>query len=125
MSRVIKFRAWDTSFEKWVTHSVTISAEGRIFLMFVDDNQKFHCFPKTSEEIIIQQFTGLKDKNNQEIYEGDLIKTLTGFTANVEFIEGCFTISLSKDGPAMPLFILNKPIEIIGNIFENPELLIK
>ena len=141
MSRVIKFRAWDTSFKKWVTHSVTISAEGRIFLMFVDDNQKFHCFPKTSEEIIIQQFTGLLDKNSTEIYEGDIVKyvgdrdsySLPGevsigeyFTHSYQFRHyGVRVRRIDMNDTYFGLSNDYPNFVVIGNIFENPELLTK
>lgn len=68
------------------------------------------------------QFTGLIDKNGKEIYEGDIVTTPKGNCA-VTFELGCFyTITISR-------YRLggweSNCIEIIGNIYENPELLNK
>ena len=69
----------------------------------------FGAIPET-----IGQFTGLHDKNGKEIYEGDIIKGETrNFT--VKFEEGMFTTDVGK-------YILNGDYEIIGNVFENPDL---
>lgn len=66
----------------------------------------------------LMQYTGFKDKNGKEIYEGDLIDYGNGRFKPVEFIDGCFCICKITSMPKlMTLF------PIIGNIYENPELL--
>ena len=66
------------------------------------------------------QYTGLKDKANQPIYEGDILKmeNNNSLVGSVTFKDGCFDF-LEKWIGCM------KPVEIIGNIYENPELLEK
>lgn len=68
---------------------------------------------------IWMQFTGLHDKNGKEIYEGDIVKRdLDGDVGMVEIDSGVFTMSGDCQ---LPLF--QETVEIIGNIYENPELL--
>jgi uncharacterized phage protein (TIGR01671 family) len=76
------------------------------------------------KEAIFQQFTGLLDKNGKEIYEGDIVKRL-----NTEYIyevvyneENAAYFLQNKDGEG-PLSYYRKVVEVIGNIFENPELI--
>ena len=71
---------------------------------------------------IVMQFTGLKDKNGKEIYEGDVVKG--GWDCEdgrlVEFVEGGFEPFAKNNGQQGQD---SDDIEIIGNIYENPELL--
>jgi uncharacterized phage protein (TIGR01671 family) len=72
------------------------------------------------------QYTGLKDKNGKEIYEGDILGRI-GFFHKVVINDGTNFYSYSVNNP-QSIFILNKFSidgydEIIGNIYENPELL--
>ena len=69
-------------------------------------------------EVEIVMFTGLKDKNGKEIYDGDIVKQDTQID-EVSFNEGHWIIKPEGDG----LFHYAQYIEIIGNIHENPELL--
>lgn len=97
------------------------------------------CGWKTSEEEekTIGQFTGLKDKNGKEVFDGDVVKAHRfGFDGNETDIEFNGTIKYRPDGACFVISandgdILVKDtthfeepcIEVIGNIYENPELL--
>lgn len=120
--REIKFRAWDgvtmhSSFD--LRDHVQTEKE------WVDEDYEMNDYllafsPKT----ILLQFTGLKDKNGKEIYEGDIIqyKSEIGHSEwEVLFHEGRFCHK-NKDTRPDIWYECNE-IEIIGNIYENQELL--
>lgn len=106
--REIKFRLWDKEYNKIIDWTEFL------FRRFTFDYLIEH-----SDKFIIQQFTGLTDKNGREIYEGDIIKTESSsmFRKNIyeiKYYQNRFT----------PDDICDKnDIEVVGNIFENPELL--
>lgn len=78
-------------------------------------------------------FTGLLDKNGKEIYEGDICKLNGGgqdVFFDVQFEEGCFVarVPWKKEGsPELKVYTFFKPeimaVEVVGNIYENPELI--
>jgi len=80
-------------------------------------------------EYVIMQFTGLKDKNGKKIYEGDILKQAISLSgpyldkvAKVVFYHGSF---LAKTTLGAEHQIVENWVEVIGNIYENPELLEK
>lgn len=83
------------------------------------------------EDAPIMQFTGLQDKNSKDIYEGDILQSTIDkqlFNWKVSFNDGGFVIqNIGIDGYLMNYFPLNQSScfnrIIIGNIYENPELL--
>lgn len=106
MNREIKFRVWDESNKQWTDNP-------NIPLNFTQNVEK-----KFQEILIPQQFTGLKDKNNKEIYEGDIVKGKRGYLREIEWnnTKAGYTGIEWED-------YNDKVLEIIGNIFENKELL--
>lgn len=114
-TREIKFRAW---YKDGTEGMIYLSLDG-----FLDPLQEFEGGIGGYE---IMQYTGLKDKNGKEIYEGDIIVSdYEKWWHNqpcgvVEYLENGFWLS-GKDGSH---FMPNEDSRrVIGNIYENPELL--
>jgi uncharacterized phage protein (TIGR01671 family) len=118
MTREIKFRAWDTYVnEMWPV--IVLDLES---------------FAKTDRHILMQ-FTGLKDKNGKEIYEGDLVPCIykrdghTDHIYEVIWYEVNAAFRLRRHGNACPQLQVIQEMsdaarnEVIGNSYENPELL--
>jgi uncharacterized phage protein (TIGR01671 family) len=113
----IKFRAWDKK-NKIMTYSEVnqINFNGQILL----NDGKFHDIKNT--DYVLMQSTGLKDRNGKEIFKNDILKQVK---KNGECFAKKYLVSWDKDNAKFTnLEYIDKKI-VIGNIFENPELLNK
>ena len=125
--REIKFRAWDKAYKHMINDFNPIChGEMNIF--------DFSFLARWREGIIPMQYTGLKDKKGKEIYEGDILETGQYTYGPVVVIWDVGTCSYdlqTKDGSEQEhLFDTSGKSdlgyvfwEVIGNIYENPELL--
>ena len=120
--REIKFRAWHK--EKKIMGEVLGIDILHKEIFF--SNEDVDCYEHTDfKDIELMEYTGLKDKNNKEIYEGDIV-TLHNSKYKVIFNSKEAGFVLRDDEFEMNIPFTNnnnKRMEIIGNIYENPELL--
>ena len=119
-----KFRAWDrlrkemnykvmvgncdTDDENWTCPIIWIEEE-KDWLHFDD----YEC---------IMQSTGLKDKNGKEIFEGDVVKC-NGLLGTIKSLKAMWICSFVKYNNYQKVGFFAQEIEVVGNIYENPELL--
>ena len=129
--RTIKFRGKRIDNGEWVYGAFyPIKNEDVYFIInncksidFDDDDTTFNGYKVHKKSV--GEFTGLHDKNGKEIYEGDFI-TYSGITSNGQKI--IRVVNYNSDyarfqGGMYPLSETKNLIEVIGNVFENPELL--
>ncbi|BBM49752.1 YopX family protein [Leptotrichia wadei] len=122
--RKIKFRAWDKENEKMMKVS-SLHLENKE--ISVKENGTFHLFRMQD----LMQYTGVKDKNGKEIYEGDIVlikldETSTWYKTVVKFKKGAFIASLIDREDYIYIFnrgFDSNDFEIIGNIYKNKNLL--
>jgi len=111
--REIKFRAWDIEEKKFIdkNYGLEISLDGQTSYPHYDS--------EIEAKVILMQYTGLKDKNGVEIYEGDIVKHDSGW---IDEIKWDF---ITDGGPTCGwgFYDYGDRIAVIGNIYENPELL--
>ena len=141
--RTIKFRVWDAKYncymqtDKWGISYVAAGGRGySLHTVIINETltDKIHeeiAFNGTNPRWTVEQFTGFKDKNGKEIYEGDIFNSTAVYYKwdPVEFKNGMFQANLrgARIYSLSELFendIINYyTVEVIGNIHENPELI--
>jgi len=128
--REIKYKVWDKNNKKFIPQSITKDLEITIRFdgVFVSDNVRIDG-TKNGEDLILLQYTGLTDKHGKEIYEGDIVSYMDK-TLIVEWSECRWAFVYPNnedvlDGFYVYTYKLNKKMEVIGNIYENKNLLNK
>lgn len=121
MSREIKFRAWYDG--EMLQDAVVVEK-----CLYWENGRNFTVLGLFSDICVeLMQFTGLKDKNGKEIYEGDILQNAHNNKAIIKFDTNVASFNFVLDGSAcafgLGLARLNTNWEVIGNIYENPELL--
>lgn len=145
MSREILFRGKRVDNGEWIEGSFVKYTDydgDKVYLIYASNGNPNNIIPET-----VGQFTGLTDKNGKKIFEGDIVKVSyiekrdyqgIKYDDESERIEtvvynektACFMLEIDNEGITMfrPLHdfgnnVFIKSIEVIGNIFDNPELL--
>ena len=141
---ILRYRAWYVLAEKMIDEILMISflrkeIIGKFSNGYISVSLKFED-KRNGEDVILMQSTGLKDKNGKEIFEGDVVSRNSGMPSVVEFgkwiYEEDFGYKIKNIGfylnssydddeffQAMDYEDIRKNYEVIGNIYENPELL--
>lgn len=124
--REIKFRAWDKALKSWTNYSIDDD-----LLMFYDKHAECWETDQEGERFILCQYTGLKDNEDREIYEGDIVKAISfarwiGVVKYSDENQAFIFDDLDKKYRGKSTVFMNQlddGFEILGNIYENPELL--
>jgi uncharacterized phage protein (TIGR01671 family) len=122
--REIKFRAWYKPKKKMYSKSLeSINFETKVLGVYTisDGYQQLRM-----SDFEITQYTGLKDKNGREIYEGDIVQDLNGKVYRIKWginSNGFIAVTNEIHGSVYSSYHLAPKTVVIGNIYENPELL--
>lgn len=115
--REIKFRAWHKLNKEFYGYDLLLRLDGNL-VCEVDRGENVGLFDRTfNDDFILMQFTGLHDKNGVKIYEGDVLQHLSHIEPVTYFSDECRfdTYSFGCDSWM--------DSEVIGNIYQNRELL--
>ena len=150
--REIKFKVWDNGWDCYLKDNYAILPDGRIiFITRTHQNYDYVDivgYPEHSlsdnDRFIVLEYTGFKDKNNKEIYDGDIILSSKGnkwkieWESDIKMSPAWRAISIGETKDAKRYYgvfshgvssckYLNqmgfKKAEVIGNIYENPDLI--
>jgi len=140
--REIKFRAWDKREQKWYDKIIE--------WIFDRPKNSIGQLPQIPDGLVLMQYTGLKDKNGKEIYEGDIVRwtigkhyweavistvknnksntlyaieTFNNVSSDEEKNIYTYVRNNDRNGARNEIEFLDKSMEIIGNIWENGDLL--
>lgn len=131
--REIKFRAWDKVNGCWASiNSIVLCDDGSIaYLLPEEDDMP----PYLEDEVELMQYTGLKDVNGKPIYEGDIVNVTwsrddtegenyaIAYDPNNDGYSAFDFVDWYEDMNGLSCAYIDGQITVIGNGFENPELL--
>lgn len=122
MNREIKFRVWSKNRNRFLT------SDEPTHMIFINKDHEFsyhrlYTYIGYEDDLKIQQFTGLKDTNDKEIYEGDILQYWIDRCVqdNYFIVDDIFQLHIEMN-QIDPYYRVDEVL-IVGNIYENPELL--
>lgn len=133
--REIKFRAWDKRLQQMVL-DINLLSSSKATVAWLSDHGMGSYFNPVAENYQVMQYTGLKDKNGVEIFEGDVTHCTDEPHSEphvVEYISDDAAFMVSRRNPDGSLICMewlvdefrtpSMNVQVIGNIYENPELI--
>lgn len=123
-----KFRAWDRLTDKMFPVGII---DCSIQVVYIEESNGLDSC-RNSNEVELMQFTGLRDIHGKEVFEGDIVKIPedydefgrnAGEILKVAFDKGCFRLKRPNSKGRGFYFEDDNVVEVIGNIYENQELL--
>lgn len=124
---ILKYRAWDKHGQKMFANDELIIWNGNVY---ANDSKKLTCNNLKGWSIddeYLMQSTGLVDKNGKEIFEGDIVKMSKDVYSEPTYYEvvrhrgGAYRLESKQHG--CKLWLRHADCEVVGNVYENKELL--
>lgn len=108
INRIIKFRVWDIELHMWINNI----GMGKDNTLTKGTEKRFH----------VMQFTGMKDKNGHDIYEGDVRQSVRGIKYIITWEDGGFIGKGINSHFEMRMSKIITESRHIGNVYDNPKL---
>jgi uncharacterized phage protein (TIGR01671 family) len=130
--REIKFRCWNEVDEKMykvlqITFELIKDSEGFVYYEKILSTGERRAIAQKLSDVILMQYIGLLDKQGKEIYEGDIVRYNGLYFEHglyeIKFVNGSFIGINEKDELNFRKDFDFENVEVVGNIYENPELL--